>query len=179
MGFRKGNTMKFEGTKAEKRVLIAKDVLKNLKAKKLEVATGTYCTFFKGNSQVEFKVGCLQKQLQNKTNIKCECCALGSAFYSYIMKFNNFNVTEDGDEYFNETDMNVLERIFTPLQLSMIESAFEGCAMVERINHDFDQAYNHIAILRSIEFGDKYYNDAPRLQSIMQNIVDNNGTFKP
>lgn len=166
-----------EKTKAEKRVLIAKDVLANLKADKLRVVTGNYCTFKNQdnwNEVCSFKEGSLKKQLKAmKSKVYCEGCALGGAFQAYVMRYNNYD-TYEGTDYFDFKPMAILRKIFTKLQLDMIESAFERHNMTDDIDDGIKEC-----IADSTKFGQNYEFDDERLVAIMENIVQNKGTFKP
>jgi hypothetical protein len=62
---------------------------------------------------------------------------------------------------------NGLNRIFTQKQLILIESYFEG-----------SQGYFKGDNEKTLVFLESY-NDDERLEMIMQNIIDNDGTFKP
>lgn len=170
-------------TNAQKRVLIAKDVIKNLKANKIRAAEGAYARFYEPTFGVHsFKPSCLREQIKEKPELVCQCCALGSAFYSYIMKYNNF-VAGYGQNYFNEFSMEVLETIFTKRQLDLIESAFEGqdrCIRSDDTSY-FDPetgVYNDATLNSAIRFGRKHHDVSKRLEAIMGNIIKNKGVFK-
>jgi len=123
----------------KKIIAIAKDVLAQIKAKKLK--------FRKGYGYVEGRIEHkemetidLSAQLQDKLEVlqpACTVCALGSCFLSYVRLFNNVKVKECGDYAFSweeekdwkfEVDdllSGILSEVFTPVQIGLIELAFE------------------------------------------------------
>lgn len=66
----------------------------------------------------------------------------------------------------------MLHRYFTSRQLALIEFTFEN-----------GEGYYKDGDVTNVEaataFHAKYEDDAERMAAIMQNIVDNNGTFRP
>lgn len=154
-------------TKAEKRVAIAKDVIKQIRAGKLraKAANGYICPTTPAASVclVAFSGSDLPLTKGDVDALQgsCEVCALGSMVLSRIRKFNSVvgdQLTPDGDVY-EENAYGCLGDIFTSNQLEAIEAVFEG--------YDYT------------EWREEHYNDNDLLLAIMQNIVDNNGKFKP
>jgi len=86
-------------TKAEKRVEIAKDVLKQIKANKYRPTSGVWVMDANGNEVSDliyrardkdcYAVVDLKKDVVCKLNGECDVCALGSLFVSAIDKFNH------------------------------------------------------------------------------------------
>jgi hypothetical protein len=104
-------------------------------------------------------------------------CALGGLFMS-CTNFNNNTLLEDLDDVSEglgnlieeEQLSNKLNKIFSTNQLKLIESYFEANGGFFR---DYDED-DRIEV-----FYNKNSSDKKRLQLIMENIVENNGTFVP
>jgi hypothetical protein len=165
-----------KATKAQKRVMIAKDVLAQIKAKRYFAESGCWV-------QPNIKAAC-EKNLKDEDSVQelfakkkiksCNVCALGGLFMSCI-NLNNNTTVEDlkkefyiGDFVYDDSKIsNGLNRIFTQKQLMLIETYFEG-----------SQGYFKGDNEKTLVFLESY-DDDERLEMIMQNIIDNNGTFKP
>jgi len=146
--------------KAKKRILIAKDVLKLLDAKKISPKRGVYINL--SDVKVTDEEIPLEKILKSKKS--CQACALGSLLYAYV---NRFNEVRAGD--IAEPDLHIASRDYLSLnphqgdctvvlskyfyyhQLHLIEGCFEG------------------------RFGYKQQS----LRSIMNNVIKNKGEFIP
>jgi hypothetical protein len=135
--------------------------------------------------------GSVQETLLTK-NPKCKVCGIGSLMLSAIRYNNNVNwkkcdwtdssildemdYYDNGDLIHSDNDENAyldasknLNKFFSERQLRLIESAFEVRAF-----HSDNQQY-----VEAEEFGQKFINDKKRLLAIMENVVENKGTFKP
>lgn len=171
-----------KATKAQKRVMIAQDVLDQIRAKRYVAASGTWVspTWQKGAADKLSHDDSVQKLFENKTLKKCNVCALGGLFMSCTV-LNNKTKVEDLDDVSeslgdcisnDEYKMsNGLKSFFSYNQLILIERYFEG-NNGWFVNYDND--VDHIE-----EFNEKYPDDMERLKKIMKNIVENNGTFVP
>lgn len=181
-------------TKAEKRVAVAKDVLAQIKAKKLKAKSGVYVraklSFVpKGGEDV-------QTLLKQGQITSCSACALGSAFLSYARLYDNVKVERYGEfrperDTFSYNDATgeyglaasiladrpnvTLGPLFGRPQMELIEQAFEAK------NSDWfpDGEAPEKALLAAEAFGKRYSRNEDRLVAIMRNIVRNKGTFKP
>lgn len=181
-------------TKPQKRVAIAEDVIKQIKAKKYLPKQMAYVTFKKLENSEE--------QIQtNFDKIECTCCALGGLFLSEV-KFNNsctfkelnYNDFSKGN-YFEEKPLKRLNKYFSLSQLVLTEFAFECWGTNELYYNDDNSVHidmgigNHKTlkelkltendIEKACEFGNDYLYPNDRLLAIMKNIVLNEGTFKP
>jgi hypothetical protein len=105
-------------------------------------------------------------------------CALGGLFMS-CTNFNNNTLLEDLDDVSEnlgnlideeENLSNKLNKIFSTSQLKLIEIYFEANGGLFR---DYDED-DRIEV-----FYNKNSSDKKRLQLIMENIVENEGTFVP
>ena len=175
-----------KATKAQKRVMIAQDVLDQIRAKRYRAVTGKWVDpIWKRDSKsqkIKFTPNHSAKDaFENKAIDYCKVCALGGLFMS-CTNLNNHTTIEDldteahidlGDRIeFNWKISNGLNKIFSQKQLKLIESFFEGGEGYFQ-SHEGDN-YNE-------EKGIFYesYSNYKRLEIIMQNIIDNDGTFKP
>lgn len=168
-------TKKKRLTNAEKRVAIAKDVLENLD--RLKVRQGNYIC------------GTLLEEVDPKDNAQekvkaiqayCTVCALGACLLSHIRLWDRVMMGEIAGTY-PTLYLNVqyagttapLKRYFTQRQLNLIESAFEMRPMNK------EHAASDEEIAQAKFFGLGYINSQNRLKAIMENIIENEGTFKP
>lgn len=159
--------------KAAERVVIAKDVLAQIKVKRLIPVNGTYLD---ANTLVttEDKDKELQQLLKAKP---CDVCALGSLFVARIDKKNELKLN-DCMSYLDDlyprtgTSLHVsreimvkyLSKVFTVEQMNLIENEFER---------------DRLAGTRGFRsrFAPAVYDSEDRLRLIMENIVVNGGTF--
>lgn len=176
-------------TKPQKRVALAQDVIAQIKAKKFLPKNKTY-------TKIVSPIKSYNEQIQsNFGDIQCECCALGGIFLSDI-KFNNSCTFNELDAtYFDAREDMRLKEYFSIEQLILIEAAFE-CWDFDNLVDDFWGEYQFTSgfadgllfkdfkltkekINKTAEFGNQYTDSYKRLIAIMENIIANNGTFKP
>jgi len=156
-------------TRAQMRVAIAKDVLKQIKARKITISPNGYWTV--GNPRFLYDgtaVGRLD--IQRK---KCSVCAAGAAITSAIRLFNEetIPIRNASDE---ERVFIAGRRWFTKRQLAMIEAAFEkpgSRPMVDQITFR--------EIDRCDRFAAKNDTYLARAKAIFKNIIENGGNFVP
>jgi len=174
---------------AGKRVMIAKDILLQLDAKKLVAEQGRYVSI---SSLYEFDD--TQDIKANYSKIKeCPVCALGACLMA-TTKFNNhlkFGDIGPTVSYMNTSKVSfVLQELFSDEQLLLIECAFEGMITGESSYasqtfgtnlpaDEFKKAYDF-----ANKFREKYSIDAKntstlKMEAIMNNIIQNKGTFIP
>jgi hypothetical protein len=184
----KSNAAFKKATKAEKRVMIAKDVLSQIKANRYIVECGTWVD---ANWNIRNEIDgteSVQKLFADRTIETCNVCALGSLFMSCTNLNNNTCVsdinyggegTEIGERIEEgDTLSNGLNKIFSKKQLQLIEVYFEkGDGWFGEDGY----TGNYIGEdSRHVEyFNDAYPDDDERLVEIMKNIVANDGTFVP
>lgn len=189
--------------KSEKAVLIAKDVLKWIKSKRIVVSPGTYVKF---PVNLNTRVG---EQLQDvlpevvTPEEPCTVCALGACFLASVARFNALEIPKVGTKdwllYPYETKLyftplqDHLHQAFSDEQLILIESAFEG----RRMGAEHENL-NQVKVEVSIKKGDKAVafgeqrrfrepstwgayriNSEKVLTAICRNIIRNDGLFKP
>jgi hypothetical protein len=166
---------------AEKRVVIAKDVLEQLRTQKFIAKCGAYVDDQIHNLDVFWPAeygASLQAALPKVKN--CKVCALGAVFMSKVNKFNRFNV---GDSLNSEDLRANLKGIFSYAQLFLIEAAFEGdgndagAYYVRGCPEDVSGALTDKDRRAAFEFCRRHEDADTRLKAIMRNIVRNKGTF--
>ena len=182
-------------TKWEKRVEIAKDVLKQIKANKYIAEQGTWVCGVDYYNHINdvlwhakedgIKTIDAKKDYTDKLT-KCYVCALGSLFVSAIDKYNHTKLNTENTQFLTETKepkINPLLKWFTAKQLFLIENAFEnGCGgwqdretnVFSNKGLDLWYEYGVFAVER---FYYKYPDPTKRLVAIMKNIIRNKGTF--
>jgi len=176
-----------KATRAQKRVMIAKDILSALRRGKIVANQGVYVEpsyDYEGPNlddaaQEAPADASLQELLE--TVAPCQVCAKGAIFLCTVAMRNKVTVGE-----FNEMNGNVqndgwsearklwrgenlsktLGGLFSPKQLAMIENEFED---------DVVDSLGGNPIMRLSDLED----DDARLRKIFRNVVRNNGTFVP
>lgn len=139
-------------------VLIARDVLEQLRLGKIISISGVYFKVYPPNFQ---GVDLLHEILENSP---CMVCALGALYYSRVQIANGLiceGALNDNGTLINNWRVE-LEEYFGKGQVRSIERYFEG--WYETLAENF-----------------VYANPDPeiRMAKIMQNIIDNDGTFIP
>lgn len=151
-----------EKQKADRRVLIAQDVLKLLKKKKtVKVMSGNaYLDLTNAVPEADEKKE-LSKLLPKLITPKkpCTVCALGACFLAHVTRYNNLVVPyslsgQGGASLFGSVAREQLSDVFDLIQLGDIEGYFES-------------------FWGSQDIAD----DRARLVAIMKNIIANKGTF--
>lgn len=160
-----------KASKSKQRVMIAEDVILQLKLNKFSGKSGTYLTTNKNVLQDNESL----QDILLVPDVKCEVCAIGGAFASCIRIKNefildgNFTISsylQEGQSMGDNPMRNVLEEYFSDNQLELIEDVFENRYNGENNSDKISNFYN------------KYPDDTDRLKAIMKNIVKNKGTFK-
>ncbi len=178
---------------AQKRVAIAEDVIKQIRSGQYRIRAGQWLNFNEEqfNAPIkEVKIPTQQRLLggpiviqQQCKPVGCTCCAIGAAVASSIRLFNEFELDEDGVESFSHA-LKQLKKFFTEPQLRLIESAFEQRGQTNSETGkpegwDLDDEMGGREFARAYGRYSKIYSDSERAHSIFQNIIKNNGTFKP
>ena len=164
--------------KADARVAIAKDVIATLKLNTVRACAGTYFEDNEGFDHMEEPFEAIALRMRQKYGqATCSACALGATVISAIGLYNKPGAVgkawkENGGLDQHELH-SVLGRWFTGIQLDLIECAFEEATHFVSGGSTLDDREKASA------FGYEYNYDHDRLVAIMQNIVDNKGTFRP
>ena len=174
----KRNKLFEQASPAQKRVLIAKDVINLIKSGKITPMTGewVYPSYKDESDDESFQKTFLKGNVED-----CECCALGSMMLSCTLFKNKVKVNEVNGgalDYPNlahghRKDVMGFRGVFPDDQCKLIEIAFE-------CGYGYYGPGNDGQISdRAVKFGNKYRTERKRLLAIMNNIVKNKGTFKP
>lgn len=181
-------------TNGEKAVEIARDVINSIKVKEFIPST-TY-----GN--LDWTMIChynkvdeddVQEFMLNELNYKknpCKVCAMGAVMFSKIKLGNGAKLKDIGES--NDIAIQ-LEGIFSPSQLRLMELAFEGTYNGNyKDKIDADEVYDYGLSgevykgewLNAHKFYRKFGEETEKdredcIIAIMENIIENNGTFKP
>lgn len=171
-------------SKPQKRVEIAKDVIAQIKAEKYAATFGEYISTYDLSDIMDNSVNkrSLQPLLLTK-NYSCSVCQKGALFLSTVRKRNKFLVRTSYDIPSSSDSIETeISDIFTKNQLDLMEVAFE----LEICGGATDNPYldngfrNPTKIAqKAIDFGEKYDYSKDRMIAICQNLINNNGTFKP
>lgn len=182
---------------AEKRVAIAKDVLQQVKLNKYVPQTNVWVYLLEGVPITSKTINMSLQKLLKKH--ECEVCAIGGLIASSIRlgnelsvmdcldqevsiydksiinnKINNsFNFNFSEIHYVNKNVAKHLKKYFSPSQIKLMEVAFEGT------NGYFGFSLT-VKEQRALDFYETYVeSEEYRLCAIMENVIKNNGTFKP
>ena len=169
-----------------KRVMIAKDVIEQIKSKSIIADCVDYfntVNYTRIGYTKKTKIGLQEILPQIDT---CSVCALGGIFYSIIAINNKFKVDvidqEEGQVNDSLDSYKIKKRIrklFSNYQMGLIETAFEGedflpenCVNGKLSDNKYDE------LTRAKDFYDIITPDK-RIIKIMKNIIKNEGKFKP
>lgn len=152
----------------EQKVLIAKDILEQVKLGTYTARRMVYVQFNEHAVKDKIQVG---DDMQSTLNLleDCTVCAYGSLMLSAIRFKNSVNWDESGLHFgvISRMDFNYtrpLTDLFSESQLKLIENAFEGW---ENDEDDFSPKV----------FYDKFDNPTDRMIAIMENLIANDGEF--
>ena len=148
-------------TRAERRVAICKDVIKQLDAGRY-IARSVYLKVTKGGSELtETK----DNPISDKT---CYLCGKGAMFVSKVSKFNGVEPFVPDSTKHSDVLKGVSDA-FSRDQMDNIERLFEGYfSSITLLGDDYGDWLNWKDISKD-----------ERLRIICQNIIDNEGTLKP
>lgn len=196
---KKANAIFAKFTPAQKRVMIAEDVLAQMAIGYIKPESRVWAAFNKGMPK-----GDSNMEMQDFLNKQksCNACGLGSLFICAVKRFDDLKIStinnnskidieegsalEDGTNYCVtvKTIFSYLKKFFSQNQLEMIESAFEeGNGWVDDHLAEVDSSpgkeYFRNLVIKLEDMG---YNDLItaelKMKLIMQNIIKNKGTFK-
>lgn len=194
------NALFNRASKAQQRVLIAQDVIDQLKAKRLVATRGVWVKphynaakvaigIFSNRPLAEVSV---REAYLDKRITSCQTCGIGSLLASCVL-FKNEVTTEEVGYALNfmtlwkhkHKDKLGLRDLFGLSQLQQIELAFELGRGMFVLPTARDAELRTLTTLklkvaqRAIAFGRRYKKVGDRLLAIMRNIVRNKGTFQP
>ena len=157
-------------TKNQQRVSIARDVIKMLKNKKIK-AGSIYFDALKIDP-IEFANFPHKDVHLVVDSTQCKVCALGGMLAATVMKVDGMKFNYSQPDIPRNEVIKKLKDYFSIEQLDLIESAFE-C-------QETDRYYSHVSAWgKAVDFGNKFKSKTKRMRMIMENIIRNNGEFKP
>lgn len=160
-----------EMTPEQKRMAIAKDVITHVRTERLRPQCGAYLLW-----NDDFRVDVIDKGNAAEVMQHCTVCAKGAMVLTRIDRFNSLTLPASG-RIFNADCVESLDDIFDEWQLELIEAAFE-CAAQRDL--EYEELLEVAAEMQAaVAFGELHETPTDRLVAIMQNIIDNNGTFSP
>jgi len=179
---RRANRAYSKAGPAQRRILIAKDALAQIKLKKMDVRTGFFTNIPRFSELVpDGGTVQLQKLLHDPDAPQCRGCALGTLFLSSVRMRNRFMIAEDTD---GDEEIIPLLKEFSPKQRQLIEMAFEqgnGWYQITGRTGDggsFDVTPDHKAAANWADDFQVYDGEEIRLIGILQNII-RHGEFNP
>lgn len=166
---------------AEKRVMIAKDVLKRLRSRNLVAESGDIISL----NTIEFENGL--DSFKDIINLQkgCQVCAKGALLCAYVGRVNKFSVSDTQKWNTASKGENCvhkkLKKLFSMKQLDFIEAAFERSSFLGKISRkEIEQAFLFYDKYVTInKYGLEEVNNNLLLKAICNNIIKNNGTFIP
>lgn len=168
---------------AEQRVEIARDVLKQIRCKKLVAERGSWvylCDQYAVVTASEIQNHVPLKQCLAKAPV-CHVCAIGSLFVGVVNRDETFlaqdlsllqldTIRSRSSPEFRQFFL-ILNRYFDFEQLQQMEAMFElRKAMFELGNRTY--------VASAVRYGFAYADSEDRLCAIMKNIIRNKGEFK-
>lgn len=165
-------------TRRERAVAVATDVIEQLDKKRGSYRlNGGYLGQNDGTAL--FPVGGDLQQCADQAQRSCSVCAIGALLISKARLFNHVPISRLAATNFygepgqlgagRDTIIELLDGVFTESQAAMIEAAFETT-----------NVFTSMDASKAVAFGLQHQRShKARLRAIMQNIVDNDGVFKP
>jgi len=173
---------KFESLNpAEQRVLIARDVLAQVKKEKFFPRRGSYIKHLTiGGNECDITTNRRNSVQKHFDEITCYCCALGACLLSATKYKNKLEFQDVCNLAASQSPWDLLRGIFPSKQLNMIEYAFEAERSGTRVGENRFNNYLEDGIKEAcIDFGRNYAEPEDRMIAIMKNIIKNKGEFKP
>lgn len=172
---RKANRAYNKATPAQRRVLIAQDVLLRLKKGQIRVETGVFV-----EPLTETDNNNLQEVVHG--GLRCSACVIGSLFLSAVAYRNQYNLLH-GDMVSSSDPLRKLKE-FSPEQRRLIELAFERGEGYHQIEYPgAAQSVEHTperALAAKWAYAhDLEFDSSDRLIALMENIIRNKGRFDP
>lgn len=181
----------------KQRIAVAKDVIAQIKAKRYKPAHKGYVKFLDGNFDIIDAAKDTSEDLQTCIPKLKECavCARGAIFLSTVKIDNSFSVdnvnyTWNGVYEVEEEDIEERLKLIFGDQQYLIEYAFEGWDSSGQFANQFQDSSGHflsntLEMLyddlesTAVAFHKKYKSPSDRVIAIMENIIKNDGLFKP
>jgi hypothetical protein len=183
----KNNLTFNKASDAEKRMIVAKEIIQQIKDKRFRAATGNFCSFWHYDSEGKLfdKDKSIQELYLTHRIWECRVCALGALAISITLYKNKETINDYEDDFSDlgrtlkggDTKNGMLE-LFGREQIILIEQAFEkGGGYFGSYDYNLDGTVKAVEFRNGIEEGS--YNDELVLIKIMENIIKNGGKFIP
>lgn len=160
---------------------IAHDIIGQVLRRAFVAKPGTYAEVYESNNGNIRQMFDQKKLLTSKKIGYCDVCAIGSALVSGIRLFNKAKFDGCGADQYDAWNFAI--RFFEPVQVVLIERAFEqGDGGLQSDDDEDLEGWvkpSQPAMDAAEDFGHGLVDDDLRLCAIFQNIIDNDGTFKP
>ena len=170
------------------RLAIARDVIRHIKARKLVPVRGLYISFRDYDEVWKDSFDLLAASLyMEESHTQCGVCAIGAACMVAVGLYDDASAIEEewqgnleGGSHPSDISLNsdnmqdILSQWFSIKQLGLIECAFEGSNEFGVATSD-DEERMEASLFRQVD----EYDAEESLQDIFQNILDNDGTFRP
>jgi hypothetical protein len=163
---------------AQKRVAIAKDVLKQIKRERYDIKLGSFGSLPEYEYHEDAEKIVANRKFFQKEDPRCDVCAVGAAICSGIRLFNKVSFTAMGLD--SDLSYQLIQNFFSDEQAVLIENAFElgdGAFTPNEIDEIADLP--EIDTDAAIEFGSNFENRTERAVAIFSNIIRNKGEFIP
>ena len=188
----KKNNLFMRSSPAKKRVMIAQDIIEEIRANKYIANTGSYIGNVTGTENFNVHMSKRMDVQEHFDQIEsCSVCALGACLMSATKFANHIKFSDILDKRVLDQinrPRQLLTSLFDPEQLLLIEIAFErdissghkfargiryqrGFGKLGRFDDDKQE--------KALKFGNKQAYEDRRMVAIMRNIIRNKGTFIP
>jgi len=186
-------------------VKIARDVLEQLRLNRFKAKQGSYCLITRGSefrhyvdqySDPKERRESFKTAFKTDETLRCDVCALGALFTSFVHINNVFTVGQVVQPKFGRM-FGALEGAFTVRELMLMEYVFEegerGILEGKVLNPSYDEfeedtarfrgqvfTFTRKELLRAMNYGQRYSGEDSsdqRLRLIMLNVIRNKGRF--
>lgn len=154
---------------AAKRVEIAKDVIMHLETDKILAMHSGYASIPDVFNIRKWSLDTDVRDVINAAQHPCAVCALGAIFIADVIKRDNLSIAKYESMSGSTNVRDKVKDYFEDEQLSLIETAYEKTCMGAILPNSWEA----VAFGRSIQSANE------RLVAIMENIIENYGTFVP
>lgn len=184
-------------TPEKRRMAIARDVIEQVRRKRIVPESGTWCEVNDGDGLLKNSLPIeVTEETQLQTvlaGLPCSACAVGSLFACAVLRKDDLPLSDVGsgvtsvdiegmNEYNDAIEVNpgdfsacaaYMDDIFDEDQLLLMEAAFEQGGTQGWEQHNLG------GYTDACEFGGGFEDDEDRLLAIMENVLANKGTFVP
>jgi hypothetical protein len=161
---------KSDKTPKQMAVAVARDVLKQLAAKKIKATNGILLSAtLKKVASIDGEECDLQEAIKAGALKKCEVCARGSLIMGYANLYDNINAYKELSALIVPSEDEQVVAAFPHLDTEALEDAFEAASMTWFPNDDSSGATQYGRSIKGTP--------GQRLAVLMRNIIRNKGEF--